>query len=63
MLGLGRCLAEILGNRDPILRQEGTPALSSWSVASGPSNDQVAGQHAFLCQGCVIGDPGPTRLV
>ena len=51
MLGLGLLQeAETLGNRDPIPREEGTLILNSWSVVTGPSNDQVAGKHPFLAK-------------
>ena len=28
--------------------------LNSWSVVTGPSNDQGKGKRPFLCQRCVI---------
>ena len=43
-----------LGNRDPIPRGEGTLILNSWSVVTGPSNDQGADKHPFLRQRCII---------
>ena len=55
MLGLGLLQeAETVGNRGPIPRGEDILILNSWSVVTGPSNDQVAGKHLFLCQRCGI---------
>ena len=45
--------AETVGNRGPIPRGEDTLILNSWSVVTGPSNDQVAGKHPYLCQRCI----------
>ena len=42
--------AETVGNRGPIPRGEDILILNSWSVVTGPSNDQVAGKHLFLCR-------------
>ena len=42
--------AETVGNRTPFTEGEGTQILKSWSVVTGPSNDQVASKHPFLCQ-------------
>ena len=38
------------GEQGPIPRGEGSLILNSWSVVTGPRNDQVASQHPFLCQ-------------
>ena len=54
-LGLGLLQeAETLGNKDSIPRGEDTLNLNSWSVVTGPSNDQGADKHPFLCQRCII---------
>ena len=48
-LGLGLLQeAETVGNRDPIPRGEGILILNSWSVVTGPSNDQV-GVNIHFC--------------
>ena len=45
--------AETLGNRDPTQRRRHShPQILV--LVTGPSNDQVAGKHPFLCQRCVI---------
>ena len=42
------------GEQGPIPRGEGSLILNSWSVVTGPSNDQGADKHPFLCQRCII---------
>ena len=46
--------AKTVENRGPIPRGEDILILNSWSVVTGPSNDQGADKHPFLCQRCII---------
>ena len=42
------------GEQEPHSRGEGILIHNSWSVVTGPSNDQGADKHPFLCQRCII---------
>ena len=55
LLGLGLLQeAETQGDKDTFPEEKVVSSTDSWSVVTGPRNDQRADKHSFLCQSCII---------